>query len=77
MVTASKHPPTMSSQRERNQPEPHEEEQLSHTHVDSGAEIARLKRRLAASQEEVRELTHGKTKKPPYVYLLPVWSVIV
>ena len=32
---------------------------------DQGAEIARLKRRLAASQEEVRELTQGKVKKPP------------
>ena len=57
----------MSSQ--RTQPEPGEDEQLSHTHADSGAEIARLKRRLAASQEEVRELTHGKTKKPPYIDL--------
>ncbi|KAF9470887.1 hypothetical protein BDN70DRAFT_901767 [Pholiota conissans] len=33
--------------------------------LDSSAEIARLKRRLAASQEEVRELTEGKHKKPP------------
>ncbi len=60
----------MSSQLERTQPEPHEEEQLPHTHVGPAAEIARLKRRLAASQEEVRELTHGKAKKPPYVDLL-------
>ena len=35
--------------------------------VNPGAEIARLKRRLAASQEEVRELTQAKSKKQPCV----------
>ncbi len=35
------------------------------THGDSGAEIARLKRRLAASQDEVKELTQSRVKKPP------------
>ena len=59
----------MSSERPQplhTQPEPGEEAQHSHAHVDPGAEIARLKRRLAASQEEVKELTQGKIKKPPY-----------
>ncbi|KJA15425.1 hypothetical protein HYPSUDRAFT_207911 [Hypholoma sublateritium FD-334 SS-4] len=42
-----------------------DEEQHSQAQVDPGAEIARLKRRLAASQDEVKELTQGKVKKPP------------
>ncbi len=40
------------------------------THTDSNSEIARLKRRLAVSQEEIKELTEGKTKKPPYADLI-------
>lgn len=59
----------MSSERPqplRTQPDPGEEEH-SHTYADPGAEIARLKRRLAASQEEIKELTHGKVKKSPCV----------
>lgn len=47
-----------------------EEQQPSQTQVDPGAEIARLKRRLAASQDEVKELTQGKVKKPPYADLI-------
>ncbi len=31
------------------------------------AEVARLKRRLAAAEEEVKELSGMKPKKPPYV----------
>ena len=54
---------TTTSQIPRTQPEPGAEAQPSH--IDTGAEIARLKRRLAASQEEVRELTQGKVKKAP------------
>ena len=42
-------------------------EQPSHTPVNPDAEIARLKRRLAASQAEIRELSEKKTKKPPCV----------
>ena len=49
----------------RAQTEPGEEEQHLASQGDPGAEISRLKRRLAASQEEVRELTQGKVKKPP------------
>ena len=47
------------------QTEQAEEQRHLRTQGDPGAEIARLKRRLAASQEEVRELTQGKVKKPP------------
>ena len=50
-----------------------ESEQPSDAHANPDAEIARLKRRLAASQDEIKELTQGKTKKPPcadfYFYL--------
>ena len=42
-----------------------EPEQPSDAHSTPDAEIARLKRRLAASQDEVKELTQGKAKKPP------------
>ncbi len=45
--------------------EPGEEEQHLGSQGGPSAEIARLKRRLAASQEEVRELTQGKVKKAP------------
>ena len=40
------------------------------------AEIARLKRRLAASQEEVKELSQGKVKKTPYVITSPSFGLI-
>ena len=65
---------TTTSQIPRTQPEPGAEAQPSH--IDTGAEIARLKRRLAASQEEVRELTQGKVKRPLYAHLFPPLSVI-
>lgn len=39
-----------------------------HGQVDP-AEVARLKRRLAAAQEEVKELSGTKPKKIPYVEL--------
>ena len=61
-----------ASQLPRTQAEPRAEERPSHTEVDQGAEIARLKRRLTASQEEVRELTQGKVKRPPYAHLPPL-----
>ena len=61
--------PAATSQLPRAQPEPGAEAQPSHTEDDTGAEIARLKRRLAASQEEVKELTQGKVKRPPYAEL--------
>ncbi len=52
-------------QTQRTQNEPGEEDPHPRTHGDSGAEIARLKRRLAASQDEVKELTQSRVKKPP------------
>ena len=57
------------SQTLQTQAESDKDEQRPVTQADAGAEIARLKRRLAASQEEVKELSQGKTKKPPYVDL--------
>lgn len=46
--------------------------------LDPSAEIARLKRRLAASQEEVQELTSRKVKKEPCVDIfLPCPSCIL
>ena len=58
-----------SAQSPRAQTGPGDEDVAPRTPTDSNSEIARLKRRLAASQEEVKELTEGKTKKPPYVDL--------
>ena len=61
----------MSSQPSRTsqtQTDSDEEDQHPRAHsADPGAEITRLKRRLAASQEEVQELLSSKAKKPPYV----------
>ena len=47
------------------QTEPAAEQQHLSTQGDPNAEIACLKRRLAASQEVFKELPQGKVKKPP------------
>ena len=57
--------PSEPPQNRAPQAEPGEEEQHLGSQGGPGAEIGCLKRRLAASQEEVRELTQGKVKKPP------------
>lgn len=44
------------------------------TQLDSSAEIARLKRRLAASQDEVEQLSSRKVKKPLFVNLFRPFS---
>ena len=71
----------MSSQPSRTsqtQTDSDEEDQHPRAHsADPGAEIARLKRRLAASQEEVKELSQGKTKKPPYVNLFNSFGLLL
>ena len=70
----------MSSQPSRTsqtQTDSDEEDQHPRAHVDPGAEIARLKHRLAASQEEVKELAQGKTKKPPYVNLFNSFGLLL
>ena len=59
----------MSSQPSQTQTDSDEEGHHPRAQADQGAQIARLKRRLAASQEEVKELSQGKVKKPPYVDL--------
>lgn len=41
--------------------------------LDPSAEIARLKRRLTASQEEVQELSSRKTKKLRYANNVFLW----
>ncbi len=57
--------PSESSQNQAQRAQTEPADGQEHLHGDPGVEIARLKRRLAASQEEVRELTQGKVKKPP------------
>ena len=54
-----------------------EEDQHPRAQADAGAEIARLKRRLAASQEEIKELSQGRTKKPPYVDLFNLFGLLL
>ena len=68
--------PSESPQPRRSHSGSSEEDVPPRPRGDHSSEIARLKRRLAASQEEVKELTEGKTKKPPYVALFSSFDLL-
>ena len=65
------------SQTLQTQAESDEDEQRPVTQADAGAEIARLKRHLTASQEEIKELSQGRTKKPLYVDLFNLFGLLL